>query len=355
MKELFEDVKKNLSLIEDIYDNIRIVNPLNKKVLNIKNTKIEQFKGNCYDLWKNGEICDNCISMRAYNELDTFVKIESSFTKVMFIIVTPIYLNGELYVLEVLKDISKASQELSLCVDDVIDKLNEKIIIDSSTGLYNRKYIEERLPVDVNSSIIEKYPLSLINIEVDNFKTIVEEFGIHIKEKIILHICDIVNNINIEEISWIGRYNDNQLFIELKNVNKNRAIDLSEKILKKLNSKLFNYNNININLNYNFGVYCTENEKIDGTNFFDEIDKKLFKEKIKRKVDKLVEVKNVEKNDLSKLSCKMEELRSILNSMCADQNYLIYYEDVVYVSQCLDKLIVAYMKCFEKNKLENYD
>jgi len=354
MKELFEDVKKKLALIEDIYDYIRIVNPLNKKVLSIKNSKIEPFQGKCYDLWKRGEICDNCISMRAYNELDTFVKIECISTKIMFIIVAPIYLNGNLYILEVFKDISNDNLEVNHCIDGTINKLNEIIIIDSLTGLYNRKYIEERLPVDVNSSVLEKYPLSLINIEVDNFKNIVDKFGNDIKEKIILHICDNITNINIEEIAWIGRYDESQIFIELKNVNKNKAIDFSEKILKKLNSKLFNYNNVSINLNYNFGVYCTENEKIDGTNFLDDIDKKIFKAKRKRKVDKLVKVKKIEENDLSKLNYKMEELRNILNSMCAESNYLIDYEEIVYVSQCLDKLIVSYMKCLTKSKGENY-
>lgn len=354
MKELFEDVKKKLSLIEDIYDDIRIVNPISKKVLNIKSSKIESFTGKCYDLWKCGEICHNCISMRAYNELDTFVKIECISAKIMFIIATPIHLNGNLYILEVLKDISNDNSEINHCIDGAINKLNEIIIIDSLTGLYNIRYIEERLPVDVNNSILEKYPLSLINIEVDNFKNLVNEFGNNIKEKIILHICDNIININIEEMTWVGRYNESQIFIELKNVNKNKAIDLSEKILKKLNSKLFNYNNLSINLNYNFGVYCTENEKIDENNFLEEIDKKIFKAKRKRKVDKLVKVEKMEENDLSKLSYKMEELRDILNSMCTEEDYLIDYEEVVYVSQCLDKLIVSYMKCLTNSKGENY-
>ena len=62
----------------------------------------------------------------------------------------------------------------------------------------------------------------------------------------------------------------------------------------------------------------------------------------------------MEENDLSKLSYKMEELRDILNSMCTEEDYLIDYEEVVYVSQCLDKLIVSYMKCLTNSKGENY-
>ncbi len=38
--------------------------------------------------------------------------------------------------------------------------------------------------------------------------------------------------------------------------------------------------------------------------------------------------------------------------MCVDPNYDGDYESIVYVSQCLDELIVAYMKCAEKNNLK---
>lgn len=355
MERLFDEIKEKVSFIEDLYDNIRIINPMNNKVLDIKNDNLKILEGKCYDVWKRGKICDNCISMQAYNEKETFVKIESHNNKVILIIANPIYIKNNLYVLEILKDISNEATEdkYKFDIDNDLERFNENIMKDKLTGFYNRKYINQRLPLDVNNSITEKYPLSLIIMEIENLSSIEEKFGTDIKEDIVKDICKKIKDINIEGKSWIALYDENQLFIELKYIEKNKAVTICEKIISILKSSLPTYNNLEIEVSFNFGVYCTIDEEIQSNNFIEEINKKLFKAKDKRKVNRLIEIHEFEKDNLSKITAKMEELRETLNNMCVDPNYEGDYESIVYVSQCLDELIVSYMKCAEKNNLKS--
>lgn len=74
--ELIDDIKIRLSISTNLYDNLRVVDPLNKKIILDDSKEITQLEGTCYDLWEKHEFCNNCISRRALIESDSCVKIE---------------------------------------------------------------------------------------------------------------------------------------------------------------------------------------------------------------------------------------------------------------------------------------
>jgi len=77
--EVIEIVEEKLSMFKNLYDSIRIVDPIRKEVINEQEDKTKVVECNCYELWRKGEYCKNCISMRAFLENDTFLKIEFIF------------------------------------------------------------------------------------------------------------------------------------------------------------------------------------------------------------------------------------------------------------------------------------
>ena len=68
-------------LLNKISDVTRIVDPLQKKVIEYKNNVeiVEEIR--CFDFWGKNKVCDNCISIRAYNDNTTYVKIEYKMIK----------------------------------------------------------------------------------------------------------------------------------------------------------------------------------------------------------------------------------------------------------------------------------
>ena len=190
MNRLYEKAKEKLSLLDNMYDVIRIIDPINKNIINISNNEVTKHKENCYDILNRSEICSNCISMRANIEKDTLIKLEHSSNRVMLIVATPVNLNDETYVVEMIKyifphnnEISNFNCNLDNNVKIMIDNMNEKIIRDDLTGAYNRNYIGGRLPVDVNNSVINEYLLSVIMIRIEDFKNVNDKHGQEIGEK----------------------------------------------------------------------------------------------------------------------------------------------------------------------------
>ena len=346
MDEVYENAKEKLSLIENMYDIIRIIDPINKNIINIKNDEIKKIRGKCYNYFNRSTICSNCISMRANIEKDTVIKMEYISDKVMLIVSIPVNIDEETYIVEIIKDISSQNKKISNINDNsensvktMIDNMNEKIVRDDFTGAYNRTYIEGRLPVDVNNSIINKHLLSVIMIEIDDFKNINEEYGQDIGKKIVYNFSKSINYSVVSDSYWVGRYSSDKFIVVLNNIGKEEAHKILEQIRDSLENISFEYNDKSIKLKANFSIYSSEDEITNIKNIIIELEKNILKEKQNR----IEEEKNKEKK-LSRLNYRIQELRDVLNQMYISSGETVDYKQTLKVSQDLDELIVEYMK-----------
>lgn len=147
---LYRVVREKMSILDNMYDVMRIIDPINKNIININNQQALIENTKCYDFFKRGAMCNNCISMRAYIENDTFIKLEYASSGVILIIATPVTTtNGERYIVETIKNISSQNNRLlndnfQSYVKDVIYNLNEKVIRDELTDLKRRISEEDK-------------------------------------------------------------------------------------------------------------------------------------------------------------------------------------------------------------------
>lgn len=346
MDRLYEKAKEKLSLLDNMYDVIRIIDPINKNIINISNNEITKHRDKCYAILNRGEICSNCISMRVNIEKDTLVKLEHSSNRVMLIVATPVNLNDEMYVVEMIKyifthdnEISNINCNLDNNVKIVIDNMNEKIIRDDLTGAYNRTYIEGRLPVDINNSVTNKHLLSVIMIHIEDFKNVNDKYGQEIGGKVLKDFSKLITDSVAQNSYWIGRYSSDKFIVVLNNIDKEQSYKILEDIRDLLEKISFEYNNKIIKLKVNLGIYCSENEIIYIKNIVEELEESIFEEKQKE-----IEGKTNVENKLSVLNYKIQELRNVLNEMCISLDDKENYKETLKISQDLDELIVEYMK-----------
>ena len=66
----------DLNVLDEICDIVRFVDPINKNVIQFENGEVTNPELHCFDFWKNNRVCDNCISIRAYHDRKTYIKIE---------------------------------------------------------------------------------------------------------------------------------------------------------------------------------------------------------------------------------------------------------------------------------------
>lgn len=108
-------------------------------------------------------------------------------------------------------------------------KLKELSIKDGLTGLYNHKYMYEQLMLAIKRYNRHKKPLSIIMIDLDNFKTINDQYG-HVKGDEILRDISKILKKNSRDGELVGRYGGEEFIILLPSVTKEEAVKAAERI-----------------------------------------------------------------------------------------------------------------------------
>ena len=282
---ILEQVKERLSIFINFYDILRVVDPIKKKAIILEDDFLKEVDGSCCNIWEREEACENCISMRAYLENDMFVKIENKEGKIFLVIATPLMIEDNIYIIEIIKDISQ-NGEISTktsngenFIETILYDLNEKIVKDELTGIYNRRYINERLPMNINNSIIKQAPLSVIMADIDFFKDVNDNYGHLIGDKILIDFAKLIQASIREDSDWVGRYGGEEFLIVLNNTGLDKAYKISEKIRKLLENTTFEYDHIKVKITSSFGVYGITTNKISMEELILNADKNLYEAK----------------------------------------------------------------------------
>ena len=236
--------------------------------------------------------------------------------------------------------------------------MNERAVKDDLTGLYNRRYINERLPLDIKYSKISENPLSIIMVDIDFFKKINDNYGHVNGDKVLMDFSNLVLKSIRSNIDWIGRYGGEEFIIVLKDTDLKNTYFVAEKIRKKLENTTFKYDDININITASFGIYSISDYDIEFSDLLLKVDKNLYEAKAKGRNRTIINQENLNEvgitnsNDknikLSKLNKQINEIREILNEACCTLQAGEINPDRLIISECLDELIVEYMKEINK-------
>jgi diguanylate cyclase (GGDEF)-like protein len=288
-KKLDEDINNlinKLTGFEKMYHMMRIVDPKRKRVLDIKKNRLDTMDSYCYKFWEQDRICENCISMRAYNENNTFFKMEYTNSNIYMVTAIPVEVGGQTIVIELLNNVTDSmligdgNYENNRVVNSLIKNINEIAVTDSLTSVYGRRYINEKLPAELIISSVKEKPLSIILIDLDNFKDINDSLGHLAGDAVLKDIAEILKGCIRSKDDWAARYGGDEFIICLPNTDNKTAKQIAERVRSSIENKEFKYNGKAINITASFGV-CTNTEDNFTTieQFIESADKKLYSSK----------------------------------------------------------------------------
>lgn len=268
-----------------LFDKVRVINPLKNEIIHIFSKGVNESDDKYYSIWNKSNMCENCISMRAYNENKVFTKVEYNDNRVFAITAITMNKGREHYVIECIKDITDSMliNEVScIAISEIceeIEKLNKLVITDELTECYNRRYINERFPLEIKESKRKNEKLTIVLMDIDNFKKINDKYGHQSGDYVLKEIGKIVKSNIRKEYDWVSRYGGEEFLIVFKNMDTENFIKSTEKIRKSIEEHKFIYNGVEIKLTASFGV-AELSDKIDEMDMLiAEADKKLYKAK----------------------------------------------------------------------------
>jgi diguanylate cyclase (GGDEF)-like protein len=120
-------------------------------------------------------------------------------------------------------------------------KLEQKerlAITDSLTGLYNRGFFDESLEEEVKDSIKNNRSLSLMMLDIDEFKSINDVFGHAIGDSVLAEIATVIKR-NARASDLPARYGGEEFAVILPNTTIREAHEVSERIRKTIEEIVF--------------------------------------------------------------------------------------------------------------------
>ena len=282
-------IKNSKNLLEfkylnQLFHHIRIVDPIKKIVIEENGEKTTENK-KCFHLCNRDTICENCISTRAYNENTSVMKFEYIDNNIYMIMATPVNKQESTYVIETIRDISDC-KIFDFVEDKTVSKLkktlseiNRLIVIDELTKCYNRRYINEKLPTDIESAKANKLPLSIAMIDIDYFKLINDKYGHLLGDLVLKDITNVIKNNIRGKSDWIARYGGEEFLILFNDTSKEDAYNLSKRIKSVVENSIFKYDDIEINITISIGIASLTSEIDDMDKLIRKADEKLYKAK----------------------------------------------------------------------------
>ncbi len=278
-------------LLEELYDIIRIVDPVTKVVYDTKfingyDKKLQELNNMkyCFDFWGDDKPCENCISSRVMNEKKIYMKTEYNGKDVY--IVTSIYVeyNGEKYILEVISEITKKELLNELKGKDYFEikktlmERNIQMVTDELTGSYNRRFINERLPFEMIFHETYKENIVIAMADIDFFKNVNDTYGHDAGDFVLKELTNIIKeNIRLEA-DWVARYGGEEFIIFLKNIPNEKAYKKLNEIREIIENTDFVYDDKTIKITTSFGMKEYSKE-IEMTEWVKKADENLYKSK----------------------------------------------------------------------------
>ena len=121
---------------------------------------------------------------------------------------------------------------------DVTEKVEGRKLIDLAhydtlTSVFNRNYLEILIDFESQKSQKERYPLSVILIDVDNFKYYNDQYGHDFGDKVLSSVAALMSG-KLRESDYIGRFGGDEFLILLPRTRQAEASGIAQRILDAL-------------------------------------------------------------------------------------------------------------------------
>jgi diguanylate cyclase (GGDEF)-like protein len=130
-------------------------------------------------------------------------------------------------------------------------------ITDSLTNVYNRRYFFEIANNEFSRSLRYRKPLSIIMIDLDNYKEVNDQYG-HIIGDNALKVISKTFADNIRQTDILGRYGGDEFCILLPETNITQAAELAERLKTLTKELIIHIDQATFSITISAGVSCSD-------------------------------------------------------------------------------------------------
>ncbi|MEW9671911.1 GGDEF domain-containing protein [Ammoniphilus sp. 3BR4] len=162
--------------------------------------------------------------------------------------------------------------------DRLLEKVKQMTLIDSLTGLYNRRYFELYLEKSLPLIKRNNRPFLLVLLDIDHFKKVNDAYGHLCGDEALKHIADTIKK-KVRETDVFVRLGGEEFALLMPETNLEEGEIVAERIRESILKTEFMYKNTCVPLSISLGLSIYKGEKVD--EFLEKTDQALYQAKNK--------------------------------------------------------------------------
>ena len=231
--------------LSKVFDVVRLLDEETLETGNIKDvTDAEGFPCKCYSFWKKGDNCKNCTSRDAFRKKNEQLKLEYLDSNIYQVISKYVEIDGKPYVMELINQMNADAVMDEDGRNELIKQLsgyNRELYTDALTGIYNRRYYEERIR---NSNM----SAGVAMIDLDDFKIYNDTFGHDAGDLVLTTVVGIIKD-NIRRTDMLIRMGGDEFLLVMPDIGEQAFADKLNQIQEKVHSsKVPGYSQLRISV-----------------------------------------------------------------------------------------------------------
>ena len=231
--------------LSKVFDVVRLLDEETLETGNITDvTDAEGFPCKCYSFWKKGNNCKNCTSRDAFRKKNEQLKLEYLDSNIYQVISKYVEIDGKPYVMELINQMNADAVMDEDGRNELIKQLsgyNRELYTDALTGIYNRRYYEERIR---NSNM----SAGVAMIDLDDFKIYNDTFGHDAGDLALTTVVGIIKD-NIRRTDMLIRMGGDEFLLVMPDIGEQAFADKLNQIQEKIHSsKVPGYSQLRISV-----------------------------------------------------------------------------------------------------------
>ena len=179
--------------------------------------------------------------------------------------------------------VQERTLELNIALQELEEanhELEQKNTLDELTGLFNRRYYDQKILAEYRRSKRNLTPLSLVLIDIDHFKAVNDTYGHLAGDQCLVWLSQYIKESLKRSTDMAFRYGGEEFCLILPDTDSKGAMALAETLRKNLAKQGYDYKGINIALTISNGIYTyQQQENVMPEQIFAGADKALYQAK----------------------------------------------------------------------------
>jgi len=118
------------------------------------------------------------------------------------------------------------------------EELKRLAVTDDLTGIFNRRKLEEVMQYEMDLSVRQKKPLSMLMIDIDHFKNVNDQHGHDVGDDVLVSLAKLMNE-SLRGTDYLIRFGGEEFIIFLPGASLSTTKDIAERLRQKVEHHIF--------------------------------------------------------------------------------------------------------------------